>query len=123
MGFVYIRSVRTARREWRFVYTGTELAPFARAKALKLLEEERGLERALAACRAGEAYAGRKEDISKFKHRLRTKGEERERCEVLAREFARAASRPFELDVDDIVYFGMDEGISAGGGSGVRDNE
>jgi hypothetical protein len=83
LGFTYIVSVRGRRREWTFLYQGAELAPYARAKAVALLEEERGLRRALAACRAGEPYSGRREDIAKFKKRLQSKGEERERCELL----------------------------------------
>lgn len=112
MGFRYITSRRGQRREWRFLYRGSELAVYARAKAVALLEEERGLQRALAACRKGESYIGRKEDLAKFKRRLQDKGEERERCELLARELDRAGEKEFELDLDDLVYFGMDEGIT-----------
>jgi hypothetical protein len=113
LGFTYIGSDRGRRREWTFLYRGAELAPYARAKATALLEEERGLRRALAACRAGEPYSGRREDINKFKQRLQSKGEARERCELLARELARAGERAFELGVDDLVYFGLDEGITS----------
>lgn len=113
MGFTYIVSIRGRRREWRFLYRGVELAPYARAKAAGLLEEERGLRRALAACRSGESYSGRREDIAKLKKRLAGKGEERERCELLARELARAGEREFELELDDLVYFGLDEGVTS----------
>src|SRR4051794_38939859 len=112
MGFTYIVSVRGRRSDWKFLYTGDEVAPFARTKAAALLGEERGLEQALAACKAGVAYVDRKEDVAKFRKRLRAKGEHRERCELLAREMVRAGDRKFELDLDDLVYFGMDEGIS-----------
>jgi hypothetical protein len=71
------------------------------------------LRRALAACRAGEPYSGRREDIAKFRRRLQDRGEERERCELLARELARAGEQTFELGLDDLVYFGMDEGITS----------
>jgi hypothetical protein len=115
MGFTYIEGGRGQRDGWTFRYTGAELAPRARAKAAALLEEERGLERAFAACKAGGAYSGRKEDLARFRQRLRDKGEQRERCELLARELERAADRVFELGLGDLVYFGMDEGITASG--------
>jgi hypothetical protein len=113
LGFTYIVSGRGQRREWRFLYRGAELAPYAQSKATALLEEERGLRRALAACRAGEPYSGRREDIDKFKRRLQSKGEARERCELLARELTRAGEREFELALDDLVYFGLDAGITS----------
>ena len=115
MGFTYIVSSRGRRREWTFLYSGTELASYARSKAASLLEEERGLRRALTACRTGEPYAGRKEDLAKLKGRLQGKGELRERCELLARELARAGDRQFEMDLEDLVFFEMDEGITSPG--------
>jgi len=84
----------------------------ARTKAAALLEEERSIERALAACLAGAPYHGRDEDLGRVRKRLREKGEERERCELLARELARAGERVFALELSDLVYFGMDEAIS-----------
>jgi hypothetical protein len=112
MGFRYIEGKRGQRNDWTFRYTGAELAPRARAKASTLLEEERGIERALLACKGGGAYSGRKEDIARFRSRLRDKGEERERCELLARELERAGELVFDLSLADLVYFGMDEGIT-----------
>jgi hypothetical protein len=118
MGFRYIQGKRGKREEWTFQYTGAELAPRAKAKAAALLEEERGIERAITTCRAGGAYSGRKDDISRLRERLTGKGEQRERCELLARELERAGERVFELGLGDLVYFGIDEGIteSAEGG-------
>jgi hypothetical protein len=115
MGFSYIETSRGQRSTWRFLYRGTELAPFARTKAATLLEDERGIGKALATCRSGPAYSGRREDVAKLKRRLRDKGEARERCELLARELARAGEREFELALDDLVYFGLDEGITSEG--------
>ena len=112
MAFHYLEGDRGLREKWTFHYTGAELAPRARAKAAVLLEEERGIERALAACQAGAAYSGRGEDLSRFRSRLQEKGEQRERCELLARELARAGEKLFALEVSDLVYFGMDEAIS-----------
>lgn len=112
MAFHYLEDERGLREKWTFQYTGAELAPRARAKAGVLLDEERGIERALAACQAGAAYSGRGEDITRFRKRLAEKGEQRERCELLARELTRAGERLFSLEVSDIVYFGMDEAIS-----------
>jgi hypothetical protein len=89
MGFRYIEGKRGKRNDWTFCYTGAELAPRARAKAAALLEEERGVERALLACKGGGDYSGRKQDIARFRGRLRDKGEDRERCELLARELER----------------------------------
>ena len=60
----------------------------------------------------GAAYSGRDEDVGRLRKRLREKGEERERCELLARELARAGERTVELGLGDLVYFNMDEGIS-----------
>jgi hypothetical protein len=115
VGFTYIEERRGHRDNWVFQYKGADLALRARVKAVALLEEERGIERALAACKAGDAYSGRKEDIARFRQRLKAKGEERERCELLARELERAADLVFELGLGDLVYFGMDEGITASG--------
>jgi hypothetical protein len=112
MAFHYLDDERGLREKWTFHYTGAELAPRARAKALALLEEERGIERAMAACQAGAAYSGRSEDLSRFRSRLQEKGEQRERCELLARELTRAGDKVFALEVADLVYFGMDEAIS-----------
>ncbi len=112
MAFVYLEGERGHREGWTFQYTGAELAPRARAKAVALLDEERGIERALATCAAGRVYSGRDEDISRFRKRLREKGEQRERCELLARELARAGTRVFELELADLVFFGMDESIT-----------
>jgi hypothetical protein len=77
-----------------------------------LLEEERGVEQALLACKGGGDYSGRKQDIARFRGRPRDKGEERERCELLARELERAGDRMFDLSLTDLVYFEMDEGIT-----------
>jgi hypothetical protein len=112
MAFHYLDDERGQREKWSFHYTGTELAPRARGKAATLLEEERSIERALAACQAGPVYSGRGEDLGRFRSRLEAKGEQRERCELLARELARAGDKLFALEVADIVYFGMDEAIS-----------
>jgi hypothetical protein len=112
MAFHYLDDERGLRDKWTFHYTGAELAPRARAKAAALLEEERSIERAMAACQAGAPYSGRGEDLSRFRSRLREKGEQRERCELLARELARAGDKVFALEVADIVYFNMDEAIS-----------
>jgi hypothetical protein len=123
MGFRYIEGGRGHRDSWTFRYTGAELVPRARAKAVALLNEERGIERALAACKAGGAYSGRKEDISRFRQRLKAKGEERERCELLARELERGGDRLFELALSDLVYFEMDEGITQTDESGSSHDE
>lgn len=112
MAFHYLDDERGLRDKWTFQYTGAELAPRARAKAVSLLEEERSIERALAACQAGATYSGRGEDLSRIRSRLREKGEQRERCELLARELARAGEKVFALEVADLVYFNMDESIS-----------
>jgi hypothetical protein len=112
MAFHYLDDERGQREKWTFHYTGAELAPRARAKAIALLEEERSIEQALAACQAGAAYSGRSEDLARIRSRLQAKGEQRERCELLARELARAGDKVFALEVADIVYFGMDEAIS-----------
>ena len=112
MGFHYLDDERGQRDKWAFHYTGAELAPRARAKAITLLLEERSIEQALAACQAGAAYPGRSEDLSRIHSRLQANGEQRERCELLARELARAGDRVFTLEVADIVYFGMDDAIS-----------
>ena len=112
MAFHYLDDESGQREKWTFRYSGAELAPKARAKAVALLEEERSIERALAACQAGAAYSGRSEDLARIRSRLRAKGEQRERCELLARELTRAAEEAFALGVADIVYFGMDEAIS-----------
>jgi hypothetical protein len=112
MAFHYLDDDRGQRDKWTFHYTGAELAPRARAKAIALLEEERSIERAMAACQAGAAYSGRGEDLERIRSRLQAKGEQRERCELLARELARAADKVFALEVADIVYFDMDEAIS-----------
>ncbi|MBL8618614.1 MAG: hypothetical protein JNM72_23580 [Deltaproteobacteria bacterium] len=112
MAFHYLDEERGNRDEWVFCYTGAELAPKARAKATTLLDEERGIEQALAACEAGAAYSGRGEDLTRIRKRLQAKGEQRERCELLARELERAGDTVFELQVADMVYFGMDERIS-----------
>ena len=100
------------RDRWTFWYSGTDLAARARAKATALLEEERGIEAALTACQAGATYSGRDEDLARFRQRLKEKGRERERCELYARELARAGVRIFELELGDLVYFGLDEGTS-----------
>jgi hypothetical protein len=112
MGFTYIAGKRGQRENWTFHYTGAELAPRARAKAVALLEEERGIERALLASKTGGTYSGRKEDLARFRQRLQDRGEEREGCELLARELERAGQRLFELGLGDLVSFGMDEGIT-----------
>ncbi|OWK41849.1 hypothetical protein [Fimbriiglobus ruber] len=112
MAFHYLDDERGLREKWTFHYTGADLAPRARAKAVALLEEERGIERAMAACQAGAAYSGRSEDLSRFRSRLQEKGEQRERCELLARELTRAGDQVFALEVADIVYFDMDDAIS-----------
>lgn len=112
MAITYLDDERGLREKWTFRYTGHELAPRAKAKAAVLLDEERSIERALAACKAGESYSGRSEDLSRFRSRLESKGEQRERCELLARELARAGDSVFLLEVGDLVYFGMDEGTS-----------
>jgi hypothetical protein len=107
-----MRSDRGQRFSWRFNYKAKEIADRARAKAAVLLEEERGIERVLAACLSGAAYSGRDEDLTRFRKRLREKGEEREQCELLARELARSGEQVIALELGDLVYFGMDEGIS-----------
>jgi hypothetical protein len=112
MAFTYLEGQGGQRDHWTFNYTGAELAPRARAKAAVLLDEERGIERALAACEAGGTYSGRDEDLARFHKRLREKGQERERCELLARELARAGARVFALALGDLVYFGLDEAIT-----------
>src|SRR5581483_4237820 len=83
-----------------------------RTKSAALLEEERSIERALAACLSGAAYPGRDEDLGRLRKRLREKGQEREECELLARELARAGENMVALELGDLVYFNMDEGIS-----------
>jgi hypothetical protein len=112
MAFKYMSSDSGQRERWDFHYTGTEVSTYARRKAALLLEEERGLEQALREALDGVAYSGKSEDLSRLRGRLHQKGEERERCEVFARELARAGDRIFSLDVDDLVYFKMEEGIS-----------
>ncbi|WP_020475664.1 hypothetical protein [Zavarzinella formosa] len=112
MAFTYMQGERGERNGWLFHYVGEELSPRAKVKAMALLDDERSIERALTTCLSGAAYSGREEDISRFRKRLREKGEERERCELLARELARAGERVFSLALGDLVYFGMDEAIS-----------
>lgn len=112
MGFNYLGEERGLRHEWTFRYTGAELAPRARAKATQLLAEERGIEQAVHNCQAGGEYSGWEDDLSRLHERLRAKGEERERCELLARELARAAGELFELQVGDLVYFELDAEIT-----------
>jgi hypothetical protein len=112
MAFVYMQGDRGQRSSWLFSYTCTEIAGRARTKAAVLLEEERGVERALMICLSGAAYSGREEDVGRLRKRLREKGEERERCELLARELARAGEQTVQLGLGDLVYFNMDEGIS-----------
>jgi hypothetical protein len=112
MAFTYMQGDRGQRNSWLFNYTCTEISGRARTKAAALLEEERGIERALVACVSGAAYSGREEDVGRLRKRLREKGEERERCELLARELARAGEQVVQLGLGDLVYFNMDEGIS-----------
>lgn len=112
MAFQYIKSDSGQRDRWVFHYPAHELAQFAQAKAQILLQEERGLEQALLVALQGVEYPGRDEDIGRLRRRLQTKGEERERCELFARELTRAGDRDFPVDVDDLVYFKMEEGIS-----------
>ena len=112
MAFTYMRGDQGQRSNWRFHYTATEISARARTKAVALLEEERSIERALAACLTGAAYHGRDEDLGRIRKRLREKGEEREECELLARELARAGDQVVSLELSDLVYFNMDEGIS-----------
>src|SRR5437763_586156 len=50
MAFNYLDDERGQREKWTFQYTGAELAPRARAKAVALLAEERSIEQALADC-------------------------------------------------------------------------
>ena len=112
MAFYYMQGDRGQRNSWLFTYTSAEIAKRAQAKAETLLEEERGIEQALTTCLNGAKYSGREEDVRRLRDRLKDKGEERERCELLARELARAAEQPVELALGDLVYFNMDEGIS-----------
>jgi hypothetical protein len=112
MAFTYMQGDRGQRNSWLFTYTCAEIAGRARTKAATLLEEERGIERALMACLSGAKYSGREEDVGRLRKRLREKGEERERCELLARELARAGEQTVQLGLGDLVYFNMDEGIS-----------
>ena len=108
MAFTYMRGDRGQRSNWSFNYTAAEIAVRARTKAAALLEEERSIERALVACISGPAYSGRDEDLGRFRKRLREKGEEREKCELLARELARAGEQVMELELGDLVYFNAD---------------
>lgn len=112
MAFTYMRGDRGNRHNWRFHYKAIEISTRAKLKATFLLDEERGIEKALAACLAGTVYSGRDEDLSRLRKRLREKGEEREECELLARELARAGDNVVALELGDLVYFNMDEGIS-----------
>jgi hypothetical protein len=112
MAFTYMQGDRGQRNSWLFNYTGAEVAARAQTKTAVLLEEERGIERALVGCVSGAAYSGREEDVGRLRKRLREKGEERERCELLARELARSGDQIVALGLGDLVYFGMDEGIS-----------
>jgi hypothetical protein len=112
MAFTYMRGDRGQRSSWRFHYKAAEISARARTKAGALLEEERSIERALAACLSGTTYPGRDEDLDRLRKRLREKGQEREECELLARELARAGEQVVSLELGDLVYFNMDEGIS-----------
>ena len=112
MAFTYMRGDRGQRSSWRFQYKAAEISARARTKAAALLEEERSIERALAACLSGATYTGRDEDLDRLRKRLREKGQEREECELLARELARAGESVVSLELGDLVYFNMDEGIS-----------
>jgi len=112
MAFTYMRGDRGQRSSWRFHYKAAEISARARTKGTALLEEERSIERALAACLSGATYPGRDEDLSRIRKRLRDKGEEREECELLTRELARAGEQVVSLELSDLVYFNMDEGIS-----------
>ena len=49
MAFTYMRGDQGHRYNWSFNYTAAEIAVRARTKAAALLEEERSIERALAA--------------------------------------------------------------------------
>jgi hypothetical protein len=108
MAFTYMRGDRGQRSSWRFHYKAAEISARARTKAAALLEEERSIERALAVCLSGATYPGRDEDLDRLRKRL----QEREECELLARELARAGEQVVALELGDLVYFNMDEGIS-----------